>query len=128
LRYSAELLGAPHERRGLQRDIADMDGLEGREVGRKISVSELIDQLWLSQVAQPELAEPLQGEPAAQPPADEVPVVLVTSTWPPCAAPFNRAQRLIGPWSMRSLPRARASPVCSPIRTRSTAPSGHGSA
>ena len=52
-------------------------------------------------------------------------MVLVTSTCPPCPAAFTRAHRLIGAWSTRSRPRTRASPVCSPIRTRSTAPVGH---
>ncbi len=55
-------------------------------------------------------------------------MVLVTSTCPPCAAAFTRAHRLIGAWSTWSLPAARASPVCSPIRTRSAAPAGHASA
>jgi hypothetical protein len=33
-----------------------MDGLERREVGRKVGMGELVDQPGLGQVAQPELA------------------------------------------------------------------------
>jgi hypothetical protein len=43
-----------------------MDGFERWEVGWEISMSELVDEFWLGQVAQPELAQPLQPEPAAQ--------------------------------------------------------------
>ena len=71
----ADGLLPPDQRGGVHRQRARAalrKSADRREVGREVGVGQLVDQLGLGQIAQPELAQPLQAEPAAQPPCHQV--------------------------------------------------------
>ena len=75
------------------------------------------------QVAQPVLAEIDELDPLAHVLADDA----VHRIWPPCATAITRAARFTSEPN-QSPSRSVASPACTPMRTRSSSPSGHCSA
>src|SRR6185312_5055388 len=102
-------------------------GMDRREVGGKVSMGQLVDKLRLGQIAQPELPQPLQAKAAAQTPCHQIAGGLSDQHLPALRGRLHPGTPVDRRVVERSPSCTCASPVCSPIRTRSAAPVGHGS-